>query len=113
MNDMVGQGPMTDGRGRRAGELTTLIAGTRRFKRMTQQQLADISGIKQPEIAKIETGKISPTWDTVSRLLDALDVRLTVKAYDWDKNGFSDVVIKEIVAVEFAQRERREAEGRR
>jgi DNA-binding XRE family transcriptional regulator len=41
---------------------------------LTQKQLAVRSGIGQAEISKIERGRKSPTLDTYSRLVTALDL---------------------------------------
>ena len=51
----------------------------RRHKRhLTQKQLADLSGIDQAEISRIERGQANPTTATLSALMRALelDVRL-------------------------------------
>ena len=42
--------------------------------RWTQKDLAVRSGIGQAEISKIERGRKSPTLDTYSRLLTAMDI---------------------------------------
>ena len=43
----------------------------RRHVDMTQRQLAARSGVPQPMIARIESGRSVPRVDTLSRLLDA------------------------------------------
>ncbi|MBR9680892.1 MAG: CBS domain-containing protein [Candidatus Altiarchaeota archaeon] len=40
----------------------------------SQRQLAELTGITQGAIAKIEGGKVDPAYSTVKRLFDALDV---------------------------------------
>lgn len=45
---------------------------------MTQSQLADLVGMRQPAIVRIEKGKNVPTWRTLSKIADALSVRLDV-----------------------------------
>lgn len=44
------------------------LAALRRNRKLTQAQLADISGIQQPEISRIEHGKANPTQETLARL---------------------------------------------
>lgn len=46
---------------------------------MTQQALADKSGVPRPNISKYLGGKTSPTIDTVERLLTALRIPCPAK----------------------------------
>jgi predicted transcriptional regulator len=41
--------------------------------------MAALAGMSQPEIARLETGTVSPTWETSMKLLRAVDARLEVK----------------------------------
>jgi len=43
---------------------------------MSQRDLARETGIKQPQIARLEKGDQLPTLDTLWRLLGALDARM-------------------------------------
>jgi transcriptional regulator with XRE-family HTH domain len=47
------------------------VNGARRSAGMSQRQLAEKSGIPQPTIARIESGKQMPRADTLDRLLRA------------------------------------------
>lgn len=47
------------------------VNGARRSAGLTQRQLAERSGIPQPTIARIESGKQMPRADTLDRLLRA------------------------------------------
>jgi transcriptional regulator with XRE-family HTH domain len=47
------------------------VNGARRSAALTQRQLAERSGIPQPTIARIESGKQMPRADTLDRLLRA------------------------------------------
>ncbi len=50
-----------------------------RIKRgLTQQQLAELVGTKQPSIARLESGRSSPNLAFLQRVVAALDGRLTV-----------------------------------
>jgi transcriptional regulator with XRE-family HTH domain len=47
----------------------------RRDRDLTQEQLAERSGVDQTTISNLETGRVTdPSWSTVMRLADALDV---------------------------------------
>lgn len=54
--------------------LINLIIERRHALHWTQKQLATRSGIGQAEISKIERGRKSPTLDTYTRLVTALDL---------------------------------------
>ena len=43
---------------------------------MTVRELASEAGIHQPNLTKIEGGKMSATIDTLSKIADALGVRI-------------------------------------
>lgn len=47
------------------------VYGARRSAGLTQRQLAERSGVPQPTIARIESGKQMPRADTLDRLLKA------------------------------------------
>lgn len=46
---------------------------------LSQRQLADETGIKQPIIANLETGKHSPMLSTVFKILDIYGYDITIK----------------------------------
>ncbi|MHB8717688.1 MAG: helix-turn-helix transcriptional regulator [Candidatus Dormibacteria bacterium] len=54
--------------------LINLLLTRRGELHLTQQQLAERSGVAQTEISRIERGRKSPTLDTYSRLASALDL---------------------------------------
>ncbi len=45
---------------------------------LTQRQLAQMSGVPQPEISRIEQGAGNPTENTLKRLASALDSKLAL-----------------------------------
>ena len=51
-----------------------LLRGIRKEKGLTQQALADASNLSRVEIARLETGVRSPSWETVKTLCRALGV---------------------------------------
>lgn len=50
------------------------LANIRRLRKLTQKQLADIAGIDQATISKIERGGYNYTADMIQRLSEALQV---------------------------------------
>lgn len=62
--------------------LARQLAAQRRALRLTQKQLAEMTGIDQAEISRIERGQANPTTATLGMLTRALglDVRLVPAA---------------------------------
>ena len=58
--------------------LAVMIARLREKRGWSQRDLAKITGIKQPQIARIEKGGQMPTLDTLWRLADALKARVVI-----------------------------------
>lgn len=56
--------------------LAVAIAQLREQRGMSQRDLARETGIKQPQIARLEKGDHLPTLDTLWRLLSALGARM-------------------------------------
>ncbi len=54
--------------------LAQIIADQREHKQFSQTQLAELSGINQAHISRIESGKSKPTMPTVFRICKALDI---------------------------------------
>lgn len=54
--------------------LAQIIAEQREKKQFSQTQLAELSGINQAHISRIESGKSKPTMPTVFRICKALDI---------------------------------------
>lgn len=55
------------------------LIASRKSAGLTQPELAKLSGIQQADISRIERGLGNPTIDTVLKLLNALDMRLTLQ----------------------------------
>ena len=49
-------------------EVAQMIVDMRKAARLTQQELADRLGMKQPQLARLETGKQLPRLDTLANL---------------------------------------------
>ena len=45
---------------------------------ISQRQLAELSGIKQPQIARIERGSVKPSVHTLLKILTALGKKLAI-----------------------------------
>ncbi len=45
---------------------------------ISQRELERLSGVKQPVIARIESGTISPRLDTIMKLVSAMNMKLTI-----------------------------------
>ena len=56
-------------------QLAVAVAQLRERRGMSQRDLARATGIKQPQIARLEKGEQLPTLDTLGRLLSALGGR--------------------------------------
>lgn len=52
----------------------------RQSRNMTQQQLSAASGVKQPVIARLETGKSDPQLSTILKLLACMDAKLELRS---------------------------------
>jgi transcriptional regulator with XRE-family HTH domain len=51
---------------------------------LTQRELAAKAGLHQPEIARIESGRSTPTWATVSRIFSSVGATVEVRVKDQD-----------------------------
>ena len=67
-------------------ELIGRIVVARHEKGLTQQELANRSGIKQPVIARIETQKSDPQLSTMLKILKTLGYKLAIVP-DVDSNN--------------------------
>ncbi len=57
-------------------DLIRAIVEARRRKHMTQKELANITGINQADISKIENGTRNPSLDMLKRLAEGMGTRL-------------------------------------
>lgn len=58
--------------------LAVMIVRLREARGWSQRQLAEKTGIKQPQIARIEKGRHLPTIDTLWKLADALGAEVII-----------------------------------
>lgn len=59
-----------------------MYALARKEKGLTQQEVAEVSGVKRPNIARLEGGKHSPTVDMLARVADSMGMRLELHLID-------------------------------
>lgn len=59
-------------------EVIKALIEARKIRGLTQRQLAEKVGIKQPQLARIESGKQSPTIRTLVGICEALDYSLEI-----------------------------------
>lgn len=57
-------------------DLAQRLREARTRKKMTQEQLAKRAGIRQPGIARLESGRVLPHLDQLARIARALGLRL-------------------------------------
>lgn len=55
------------------------IADKRRERGLSTYQLSVVSGVLQPHISNIENGKMSPTIDTLLKLVNALEAKIVIE----------------------------------
>ena len=59
-----------------AAVMSHRIKEIRQAKLLTQEEVAKLMGVRQPEIARLEKGETSPTFSTMFKFMSALNVRM-------------------------------------
>ena len=54
------------------------VAAARAKKGLSQKELSALSGIDQSDLSRIERGTANPSVNTLSRIAQALDAKLTI-----------------------------------
>jgi transcriptional regulator with XRE-family HTH domain len=57
--------------------LAAVLKRLREKQNVTQEALAASTLVSVSTLARIEGGKTAPSWDSVNRIIEALDVRLS------------------------------------
>jgi transcriptional regulator with XRE-family HTH domain len=69
-------------------QIAQLIIDMRKAAKLTQQELANLTGIKQPQLARLETGGQLPRLDTLANLAKeagySLEIHLIPQSQDRD-----------------------------
>lgn len=60
-------------------QIATQIMQARKQRELTQMELASLSGVQQADISRIENGQMFPTTETLSRLLSALNAKVSIE----------------------------------
>lgn len=60
-------------------EVVRAVLDARKKNNLTQQQLADITGINRADISKLENGSTNPTIALLQRLADGMDMTLKLE----------------------------------
>lgn len=66
-------------------ELIGELVKARQENGISQKKLEELSGVKQPVIARMESGATSPRLDTVLKVLVSLGKKLTIVPLDAEK----------------------------
>ena len=60
-------------------QIASQVLGARKQRNLTQLQLAQLSGVQQADISRIENGHSFPTTETLAKLLQALQARVKIE----------------------------------
>ena len=63
------------------------IAELRELRGISQIELAEMTGIKQPNLSRIESGKYSTNIDLIAKIATALNCRIEINQ-EWFGKGF-------------------------
>ncbi len=63
-------------------DLASMLIALRAATGLSQRELARRIGMTQSEISRIEAARVHPSWETVSRLLSAVDAEVEVRVRD-------------------------------
>lgn len=58
--------------------LAILVIAARKLRGLSQTQLAELVGTRQPKISEYENGEGNPTWETLSRIFGVLGLSLSL-----------------------------------
>lgn len=60
-------------------EITETLKKKRKFLGLTQVQFAELSGVSLRAIKALESGKANPTFETLTKLAEVLDMELNLE----------------------------------
>ena len=64
-------------------ELIGKLIAARKERGLSQKKLEELTGVKQPVIARLEKGITNPQVDTLNKLLNALGLKLAIVPLDF------------------------------
>lgn len=59
--------------------LLSALRNVRGVSKTSQKQLAELMGVSQPEVSRLESGQVNPTLYTFNMMCEALGMRLTLE----------------------------------
>ena len=59
--------------------IVSAIIGERVRRNLTQEQLAEKAGLKQPSLARVESGSVVPSLQILGKIAKALDSKLEIR----------------------------------
>lgn len=62
----------------------------RKSKGLTQEKLAELAGVHEKHISKLELGTYKPSFDTLNKILSALDLRIDEVGVNLEKVSVND-----------------------
>jgi DNA-binding XRE family transcriptional regulator len=60
-------------------QVVSALIGERIRRKVSQQDLAHKAGVKQPSLARVESGNVMPSLNMLSRLAKAMNTRINVQ----------------------------------
>ncbi len=60
-------------------KIKSQIIDLRRKKKLTQKQLAELMGTRQPSVARLESGEYNPSLEFLKKVADILDTDLDIR----------------------------------
>lgn len=84
---------------RAAYEFGQVIYGARKARGLRQADLADLSGIAQADISRIERGQIAPTTPTLLKLAEALGAQIQFVLPVEPSSSDESTVARDVVAL--------------
>ena len=76
--------------------IISAIIEARHEQGISQKQLEELSGVKQPVIARMETGKTNPQLDTILKILASLGKTLAVVPLNHKQRAFKVLKMNKI-----------------
>lgn len=62
----------------------------RKSRGLTQEKLAELAGVHEKHISKLELGTYKPSFATLNKVLKALDVKINDVGLDFEKVSVND-----------------------
>lgn len=68
-------------------QLTKRIVAYRKKMKLTQQDIAERTGMKRPNIARVESGRATPTLEVLLRIADSMNLELQIDFIEKSMNS--------------------------